>query len=301
MGRPPFSWGTCPAGLCSGGHAPRCWTSPGGHAQSWPRPLDIRALCPVPGLCAGHAPASEAGASTGHVHFSCRSVDIVALCPGLSSSAGHAPGHRTVAHGRVWQAGPGPLRQDGLMDPVSAARAFVAERHPNADAAILGGSTAQGRSTPTSDLDIVVLYRDGAENYAETTRYEGWIVEAFVHTPASLASWYTRERDARCPVLGDLCAQGTLLTDRGPGEAWQREAQLYMDRGPEPLTDQDRGLRRYELSSSLDDLQGSILRLNPSQSLQTSFGSRLSFCSCSTESGWARAMGRPAAGPASGG
>ena len=145
------------------------------------------------------------------------------------------------------------------MDPVSAARAFVAERHPDADAAILGGSTAQGRSTPTSDLDIVVLYRDGAENYAETTRYEGWIVEAFVHTPASLASWYTRERDAGCPVLGDLCAQGTLLTDRGPGEAWQREAQLYMDRGPEPLTDQDRGLRRYELSSSLDDLRGSII------------------------------------------
>ena len=82
--------------------------------------------------------------------------------------------------------GLGPLRQDGLMDPVSAARAFVAERHPDADAAILGGSTAQERSTPTSDLDIVVLYRDGAENYAETTRYEGWIVEAFVHTPASL-------------------------------------------------------------------------------------------------------------------
>ena len=131
--------------------------------------------------------------------------------------------------------------------------------HPHADAAILGGSTAQARSTPTSDLDIVVLYRDGAENYAETSRYAGWIVEAFIHTPSSLAVWYARERAARCAVLGDLCAQGTLLTDRGPGEAWQREAQLYMQRGPEPLTDQDRGLRRYELSSSLDDLQGSTV------------------------------------------
>ncbi|MET4136114.1 nucleotidyltransferase domain-containing protein [Pseudarthrobacter sp. PvP090] len=120
------------------------------------------------------------------------------------------------------------------MDPASAARAFVAERHPDADAAILGGSAALGRSTPTSDLDIVVLYRDGAENYAETTRYAGWIVEAFIHTPASLAIWYARERDARCAVLGDLCAQGVLLTDRGPEEAWQREAQLYMDHGPKP-------------------------------------------------------------------
>ena len=64
-----------------------------------------------------------------------------------------------------------------------------------------------------------------------------------------------RERAAGCPSSA-TCVPGTLLTDRGPGEAWQREAQLYMDRGPEPLTDQDRGLRRYELSSSLDDLQG---------------------------------------------
>jgi hypothetical protein len=143
------------------------------------------------------------------------------------------------------------------MDPVSAARAYVAERHPEADASILGGSTAQARGTSTSDLDIVVLYRDGAENYAETTRYAGWIVEAFIHTPSSLAAWYARERAARCAVLGDLCAQGLLLTDRGSGEEWQREAQLYMERGPEPLTDEDRGLRRYELSSSLDDLRGS--------------------------------------------
>lgn len=145
------------------------------------------------------------------------------------------------------------------MDPVSAARAFVAERHPHADAAILGGSTAQARSTPTSDLDIVVLYLQGEENYAETTRYAEWIVEAFIHTPSSLALWYARERAARCAVLGDLCAQGVLLTDRGPGEAWQREAQLYMERGPEPLTAQDCGLRRYELSSSLDDLRGSMV------------------------------------------
>ena len=137
----------------------------------------------------------------------------------------------------VWlPAASGRLRQDGLMDPVSAACAFVTERHPDALAAILGGSKAQARSTPTSDLDIVVLYRDGAENYAETTRYEGWLVEAFIHTPSSLSSWYARERAARCAVLGDLCAQGMLLIDRGPGEAWQREAQLYMDRGPEPLT-----------------------------------------------------------------
>lgn len=183
----------------------------------------------------------------------------VALCPVLGPCARHARDPEPGATGAWLQAAPGRLRQDGLMDPVSAARAFVAEKHPDADAAILGGSTARARSTPTSDLDIVILYRDGADNYAETSRHAGWIVEAFVHTPSSLAVWYARERAARCAVLGDLCAQGVLLADRGPGGAWQREAQLYMERGPDPLTDQDRGLRRYELSSSLDDLRGSAV------------------------------------------
>ena len=146
-------------------------------------------------------------------------MDILALCPSLGECAGGAPDFRTGLDGVWLHAASGRLRQDGLTDSVSAARAFVAEKHPHADAAI---------GTPTSDLDIVVFYRDGAENYAETTRHAGWLVEAFIHTPSSLAVWYARERAARCAVLGDLCAQGILLTDRGPGEAWQREAQLYI-------------------------------------------------------------------------
>lgn len=150
----------------------------------------------------------------------------------------------------------------GLMDPISAARDFVAERHPDALASILGGSTAQGRSTSTSDLDIVVLYPDGGANYARTTRHLGQIVEEFVHTPASVTFWYARERAERCAILGDLCAQGIILTGAGSGlaESWQRDARRYMQRGPEPLSGEERNLRRYELSNSLDDLRSTVLR-----------------------------------------
>lgn len=143
------------------------------------------------------------------------------------------------------------------MDPITIARSYVEEMHAGAEASILGGSAALGRSTPTSDLDIAILYRAGGSNYAETVRYRGWIVEAFIHTPESLAFWYEKERSLRCAVIGDICARGLLLTDHGPGKQWQDEARRYMLQGPMPLTDAERDLRGYDLICSMDDLLGS--------------------------------------------
>lgn len=137
------------------------------------------------------------------------------------------------------------------------ARAFVKENHPGARASILGGSAAAGTATATSDLDIALLYPNGHSNYAQTTRYRGWLVETFVHTPESLQFWYGKEAQDRRPVIAALCASGVLLTDDGSGAAWQAGAQAEMARGPQPLTSQERDSRRYNLSALVDDLEGS--------------------------------------------
>lgn len=143
------------------------------------------------------------------------------------------------------------------MDPVSVARAFVHHTHPDAGVSILGGSAGTGKATANSDLDIVIMYPNGNSNYVETTRYQGWVVEAFVHTPDSVSFWYEKERVDRYAVLGDMVANGVLLTDHGTGALLQEGARRYMEKGPEPLTDTERGIRRYDLSNSLDDLHGS--------------------------------------------
>lgn len=137
------------------------------------------------------------------------------------------------------------------------ARAFVEGKHPEASASILGGSVAFGTATSTSDLDIAVLYPDGHANYAETTRFRGWLVETFVHTPESLQFWYQKEAEERCPVIAELCASGILLTDDGSGDAWQSGARSKMAQGPRPLTGPERDSRRYSLSALIDDLSGS--------------------------------------------
>lgn len=148
----------------------------------------------------------------------------------------------------------GYVDQKSICD---VAQAFVEENHPEACASILGGSAAAGIATSTSDLDIALLYPNGHSNYAQTTRYRGWLVETFVHTPESLRFWYRKEAQDRRPVIAALCASGLLLTDDGSGAAWQAGAQAEIARGPEPLTDQERDSRRYNLSALVDDLEGS--------------------------------------------
>lgn len=138
----------------------------------------------------------------------------------------------------------------------NVARAFVEENHPGACASILGGSAAAGTATSTSDLDIALLYPNGHSNYAQTSRYRGWLVETFVHTPESLKFWYRKEAQDRRPVIAALCASGILLTDDGSGATWQAGALAEMARGPKPLTDQERDSRRYNLSALVDDLEG---------------------------------------------
>ena len=95
MGRPPSFVRDMPRAWTSAGTCPVVSACPRGHAQSWPRRLDIWALCPVPALRVGHAPAGNTWPSGGHVHSLSRGMDIVALWPSLRPCSGHAQGSRT--------------------------------------------------------------------------------------------------------------------------------------------------------------------------------------------------------------
>ncbi|MFD3539161.1 nucleotidyltransferase domain-containing protein [Streptomyces sp. NPDC058662] len=98
--------------------------------------------------------------------------------------------------------------------PVPALRT----RFPGALAATLGGSVAAGRVTAGSDLDIAVLIGDGGETCRETIRFEGRVVELFVHTRAGLAELFAADVAARRAVLQNVYATGLVLVDTA-GEA----------------------------------------------------------------------------------
>jgi predicted nucleotidyltransferase len=92
-------------------------------------------------------------------------------------------------------------------DAILAARAVVARRYPNATQAWLSGSVVLGEATPTSDLDITVLLEAGPA-HRESVRHDGWPVELFVHTEASVRAYVAKDLGRRRPTMARLVAAG---------------------------------------------------------------------------------------------
>ena len=140
------------------------------------------------------------------------------------------------------------------MDLVALAHRIVAERFPDARAAVLAGSVAAGRATATSDLDIVVLSGSG-ERVRETIRVDGVPVELFVHTDESVAYWFERERQAGGCTLAHMLATGLPLAGV-EGDLLQARAREHLAAGPPAWTREQLDHRRYALTDALDDLAG---------------------------------------------
>ncbi|MFE2328632.1 nucleotidyltransferase domain-containing protein [Streptomyces sp. NPDC059385] len=140
-------------------------------------------------------------------------------------------------------------------DPAEQARRLAGELFPDALAVILAGSTAAGRATPTSDLDIAVLVADGGETYRETIRYEGRLVELFVHTRAGLGELFAADIATRHGVMQNMYAAGRVLVDVD-GEAGRARALAEADlrEGPPALDPETVESKRYALTDALDDL-----------------------------------------------
>ena len=139
-------------------------------------------------------------------------------------------------------------------DPVETARILVRELFPDAVQAWLAGSVTTGRATATSDLDVTVLLTEG-EVHRESLTYDGWPVELFVHTAASVEQFVAQDLARRRPTMARLVATGVpLLGDAG--DEVRRHCQDVLDAGPPPVPAADLELRRYGLTDLLDDLAG---------------------------------------------
>lgn len=131
----------------------------------------------------------------------------------------------------------------------------MCDRFPDALAVVLAGSTAAGRATVSSDLDVAVLIGDGGETGRETIRFEGRVVELFIHTRAGLVDLFAADTAARRAVLQSMYATGLVLVDTD-GEAGRARALAEADlrAGPPPLGPETVETKRYALTDALDDL-----------------------------------------------
>jgi hypothetical protein len=142
------------------------------------------------------------------------------------------------------------------VSPVEAARGVLGERYAGARVLFLAGSVMRGEATPTSDLDVVVMYEELADAYRESFTFAGWPVEAFVHDAASLRHFYGVERRRGLPSLMRMVLEGSEV----PGASefsggLKREAAEAYGAGPLPFDEAEMRLRRYRLTDWVDDIR----------------------------------------------
>ncbi|MFI0817716.1 nucleotidyltransferase domain-containing protein [Streptomyces sp. NPDC021098] len=143
----------------------------------------------------------------------------------------------------------------GDATPATQALALLSDRFPHALGAVLGGSAAQGRAAPTSDLDVVVILPDGDTSRREVVRHDGRLAELFLHTVADAPRHFERDRTLRRGTVLFLYDQCLILTDpHGHASRLRDRARAVLASGPPPLAPAEWERGRYVLTCFMDDL-----------------------------------------------
>lgn len=140
-------------------------------------------------------------------------------------------------------------------------RRFVDCHFTGADTVVVGGSTATGTDTPSSDIDLLIFGGDavgaGRASLAATYEHEGRLFEVFAYSVAGYREWGTRELAWHRPVILRMLTTGVVVR-RGSGydelAPWAAEA---LAAGPK-VDQQVLDACRYRLTGQLDDLADSV-------------------------------------------
>lgn len=142
-----------------------------------------------------------------------------------------------------------------VAEHVRAAAHLVAEDHPEALGALLGGSSARGTADAESDLDLVVLLADDGTSRRELRGYEGRAVELLLYTLADIRTVFATERAGRQAILLAVCAASVPVHDpHGYAVALREEARMLYEAGTAALSPAERDFGRYLLTAVLEDL-----------------------------------------------
>lgn len=142
------------------------------------------------------------------------------------------------------------------IKPVEAARAIFAERYDGARVLFLAGSVVRGEATPTSDLDLVVVYERLPHAYREAFVHAGWPVETFVHDPETLRHHFESDRRRGIPSLMRMVTEGIEIPGASQFSAdVKRSASELLEAGPPRWDAAELMRRRYRLSDWVDDIR----------------------------------------------
>ena len=133
---------------------------------------------------------------------------------------------------------------------------LVRQQYPTAVAAIIGGSFATGRQTPSSDIDLLLLFDHVDCAWRDTLVAEGRTVELFGHDMATF-TYFCKEMDApggKVP-LAMMVVEGENILAAGDACARLHAlAHAIVEAGPPVLDAENLQRRRYAITTALEDL-----------------------------------------------
>lgn len=144
------------------------------------------------------------------------------------------------------------------MEYIDLAERFVAAHFPKASVAVIGGSTARGERTRTSDIDLLLigeaLLTDGEIGAALTLEFEGEVFEVFAYTPMGFTQWAGRSIAQHRPVIVHMLVEGVAVRGGEDLDDLRTKWSETLDGGPE-VDGHELDFRRYVITDVLDDLR----------------------------------------------
>ncbi len=142
---------------------------------------------------------------------------------------------------------------------IALVRTKLLPRWPHATAAIIGGSIARGEATPTSDIDLLLLFERVDRAWRNTLKVDGQTVELFGHDPATF-DYFCRRIDApngTMPLAMMVIDGVAVLPPNLTFDALCKYARQLYAAGPPAWDGATLAARRYAITTLVEDLQDS--------------------------------------------
>lgn len=144
------------------------------------------------------------------------------------------------------------------MGYVQLCERFVEQEFPEAEIAVVGGSTARGNRTPSSDIDLLLigdsLFADEATSLAATFSFEGEIFEVFAYTHDGYSDWAHSGISQYRPVIVHMLVEGREVRGGEALTALRGRWREKLTEGP-VVSEHEIAMRRYAITDLLDDLR----------------------------------------------
>lgn len=144
---------------------------------------------------------------------------------------------------------------------VALAKKILLKKYPKASFAFCAGSIMRGQGTPTSDIDLVVIFPRVKNPYRESFVFEGIPVEAFIHDKDTLAFFFQKDREELHAAIMDMVVNSVVVPARTAlSTKIQTKAHKLLKNGPPRLTKEKKEILQYMITDAIDDLRGGLAK-----------------------------------------